>query len=411
MRAFSVLAMLAVAACAVDMQLENPYKDLFGSGGMSGKDSSKNDQDDGNNTVKVDVWDTVDSELGDLMDEVNALLKIVDEQGNSLMGTQMTFTMLMNEVADIRDSNLANSSSLASQNAIDAHQDKKIHKLDDKVEKYEDKVAQLTNDVDLLKKKVENLPPLDDLIERLGVVAGNNISLLSMAGLQESDLATTVGIVTDLTTTVTTLEEHNDAFEMAIDEANTKIGMTLSQTGLNSEALDNDSAPLGLTQKLETQTIVANYLEVNEAAIELTDGRITLPTSFTQCTGETLEFHLTLTDEAGLLFMDNTMESAENELTLVTLFADMDPVATSTTLDSSDMNDGGVSGYRHSLFYKTTNSGATKTYTIQVTAIGTNTDDDFAMIQPNNLQWGYIMWGEGYLLGENPLDSECSSGP
>ena len=141
MRAFSVLAMLAVAACAVDMQLENPYKDLFGSGGMSGKDSSKNDQDDGNNTVKVDVWDTVDSELGDLMDEVNALLKIVDEQGNSLMGTQMTFTMLMNEVADIRDSNLANSSSLASQNAIDAHQDKKLHKLDDKVEKYEVKVA------------------------------------------------------------------------------------------------------------------------------------------------------------------------------------------------------------------------------------------------------------------------------
>ena len=82
--------------------------------------------------------------------------------------------------------------------------------------------------MDLLKKKVENLPPLDDLIERLGVVAGNNISLLSMAGLQESDLATTVGIVTDLTTTVTTLEEHNDAFEAAIDEANMKIDMTLS---------------------------------------------------------------------------------------------------------------------------------------------------------------------------------------
>ena len=68
MRAFSVLAMLAVAACAVDMQLENPYKDLFGSGGMSGKDSSKSDQDDG--TVKVDVWDTVDSELMELMNEV-----------------------------------------------------------------------------------------------------------------------------------------------------------------------------------------------------------------------------------------------------------------------------------------------------------------------------------------------------
>ena len=70
MRAFSVLAMLAVAACAVDMQLENPYKDLFGSGGMQGKDSSKSDQDDGKNTVKVDVWDTVDSELMELMTEV-----------------------------------------------------------------------------------------------------------------------------------------------------------------------------------------------------------------------------------------------------------------------------------------------------------------------------------------------------
>lgn len=80
----------------------------------------------------------------------------------------------------------------------------------------------------LLKKKVQELPPLDDLIDRLGVVAGNNVTLMSMAGLQESDLVTTVGIVTDLTTTVTTLEEHNDAFEMAIDEANMKIDMTSS---------------------------------------------------------------------------------------------------------------------------------------------------------------------------------------
>lgn len=105
--------------------------------------------------------------------------------------------------------------------------------------------------------------------------------------------------------------------------------------------------------------------------------------------------------------MDSTMESAENELTLVTLFADMDPVAVSTTIDSSDMNDGGVSGYRHSLFYKTTNSGPTKTYTIKITAVGTAGMDDFAMIQPNNLQWGYIMWGAGYVLGEDPADSEC----
>ena len=78
----------------------------------------------------------------------------------------------------------------------------------------------------LLKKKVEELPALDDLIERLDTVAGNNITLMSMAGLQESAVATTVATAGTLSTTVTTLEEHNDAFEMAIDEANTKIGMT-----------------------------------------------------------------------------------------------------------------------------------------------------------------------------------------
>lgn len=80
----------------------------------------------------------------------------------------------------------------------------------------------------LLKKKVQELPSLDALIERLEVIADNNISLMSMAGLQESALVTTVGTVTTLNTTVDTLEEHNDAFEMAIDEANTKIGMSTS---------------------------------------------------------------------------------------------------------------------------------------------------------------------------------------
>lgn len=183
--------------------------------------------------------------------------------------------------------------------------------------------------------------------------------------------------------------------------------MTLSQVGLNADALDNEDVPLGLTQLLASQTIVANYLEVNEAAIELTDGEITLPTSFTQCTGETIEFHLALTDEAGLLLDDMSMESANNELTIVTLFADAIPVATSTTLDASDNNDGGISGYRHSLFYKTTNTEAMITYTIRITAVGTNADDDFAMIMPNNLQWGYIMWGDGYVLNEDPVDSVC----
>ena len=78
----------------------------------------------------------------------------------------------------------------------------------------------------LLKKKVQELPSLDALIERLEDIAETNVTLMSMAGLQESAVATTVGTVSTLNTTVDTLEEHNDAFEMAIDAANMKIGMS-----------------------------------------------------------------------------------------------------------------------------------------------------------------------------------------
>lgn len=49
----------------------------------------------------------------------------------------------------------------------------------------------------LLKKKVMNLPPLDDLITRLGAVADKNLTLMNMAGIQEDKLVTIVGTVSD----------------------------------------------------------------------------------------------------------------------------------------------------------------------------------------------------------------------
>ena len=230
-----------------------------------------------------------------------------------------------------------------------------------------------------------------------------------MAGIQAGNVATASSTASTLTSTISTLADHNDDFEAAIDAANTKIGTTTDLIGLNQSALDSDLEPLGLMQLAASQTIVANYLEVNDAPIELTDGEITLPTTFTQCNGETLEFHLALTDEAGLLFMDPMQESGENELTSITLFAGETAVATSTTLDGMGNNDAGVAGYRHSLFYKTTNvSGGTITYSIVITAVGSNTDDMFAMIQPKNLQWGYIMYGDGYVLDEAATTSLCS---
>lgn len=227
MRAFTVLAMMAVTACAVDMQAENPYKDLFGNKGvMADKDSSDTDKDDGGKTVAVDIWDTVDTELMDLMTEVQALMEIVDEQGNSLMGTQMTFTQLMNSVTGIRDTNISNSSSLASENARDEAQDKKIHKLDEKIEKFEDKVSDLINQMTLLKLRVENLPPLDDLNLKLATIAQANADLKVLADNQSDDLATINDTVNDLSGTLVTLQDHNDDFNAAVVDANTAISLS-----------------------------------------------------------------------------------------------------------------------------------------------------------------------------------------
>ena len=41
-------------------------------------------------------------------------MKIVDEQGSTLIGTRMTFATLMTDIADLRDGNLLNSANLAS---------------------------------------------------------------------------------------------------------------------------------------------------------------------------------------------------------------------------------------------------------------------------------------------------------
>lgn len=227
MRAFTVLAMMAVTACAVDMQAENPYKDLFGNKGvMADKDSSDTDKDDGGKTVEVDIWDTVDADLMDLMTEVQALMEIVDTQGNSLMGTQMTFTQLMNNVTGIRDTNTTNSSHLASENARDEAQDKKIHKLDEKIEKFEDKVSDLINQMTLLQLRVQNLPPLDDLNLKLATITQANADLKVLADNQSDALATINGTVNDLSGVNLTLMNHNVAFNDALVTANTAISLT-----------------------------------------------------------------------------------------------------------------------------------------------------------------------------------------
>ena len=85
----------------------------------------------------------------------------------------------------------------------------------------------------LLKKKVQELPSLDSLTDRLSTITANNISLMSMAGIQAGNVATASSTASTLTSTISTLADHNDDFEAAIDAANTKIGTTTDLIGLN----------------------------------------------------------------------------------------------------------------------------------------------------------------------------------
>lgn len=71
MKKFATLSMMAVAACALDMVVENPYLDIFV---PSVKDTlgtgHEKAQEYHEPHIKIDVWDTINTELMELMLEV-----------------------------------------------------------------------------------------------------------------------------------------------------------------------------------------------------------------------------------------------------------------------------------------------------------------------------------------------------
>ena len=79
MRTFATLALLAVAACAVDINAEASFHNHDTS---KSKDKDKTAETD--HTVEVNIWTMVDNELMELMDEVNALIASVALQTGSL---------------------------------------------------------------------------------------------------------------------------------------------------------------------------------------------------------------------------------------------------------------------------------------------------------------------------------------
>ena len=68
MKAFATFALLAVAACAVDIDAEVPS--------FFNPDASKNNTET-DHTVEVNVWTTIDNELMELMTEVSDLITSV----------------------------------------------------------------------------------------------------------------------------------------------------------------------------------------------------------------------------------------------------------------------------------------------------------------------------------------------
>ena len=94
MKSFVTFALLGVAACAVDMQAEQSYQKIFSAPSapaavFASDESEDHTHDDG--TVHVNVWETIDAELMELMNEVTALMASVTAQGSTLMETQMNF--------------------------------------------------------------------------------------------------------------------------------------------------------------------------------------------------------------------------------------------------------------------------------------------------------------------------------
>ena len=78
----------------------------------------------------------------------------------------------------------------------------------------------------ILKLRVDELPPLDDLNSRLQTVAEMNNMLEMMANTQSENIDDVNQTVSDLEMEIATLEMHNEDFVMAIEDANTKISTT-----------------------------------------------------------------------------------------------------------------------------------------------------------------------------------------
>ena len=386
MKSFASIALMACAAVAV--QTEDAYSSVFHKDPYAHKHHYP--------VVHVDVWETISADLDELMTEVTDLQASTTTQGETINQASLMFQELMGKITTLKSSNSANSISLAQQKAIDASQNAKLEQLVDDVTAIEHKVATLTNKTTILQRIVDDLPDFDSLLQRIIDINDKNTQLMMDAGTNMTDLTTITTAISTANGQVMNASSLITTAAGEIDTVNTKVTATtdvITQNGLDITALET---------LVDMQQIVADHFESNAAEIELNIPETPVAT-FCVPDGETVEFHLSLADEAGLQ-MDGMTLSTANTVERVNLVSDVNGiVAQSNQVDS-------VRGHQHSLFYKVTNAtGDNETFTVNVDAIvsqGAPTGTDtFAKINANNLQWGYRTYAAGYTLEAMPNDT------
>ena len=181
---------------------------------------------------------------------------------------------------------------------------------------------------------------------------------------------------------------------------------TVTQSNMDNATLIADNTDLlnnTLLPALQGQLVGKDYIEINRNRILLDQATSDPPIgAFNVCIGETVEFHLAMSDEPGLDMNDSSIFSTDNKVTGIQLLADGIEVAVSNVTDEV------VRGHQHSLFYKNTNdTGMPIAYTIVVNADIGDAASNPATIEIGNLQWGYRTYEDGYVLGTNPTANVC----
>ena len=105
----------------------------------------------------VNVWETINTELGELTDLIAALEAEVNEQMNNVNMSSASFDTFIMNVDTLKDTNQNNSTDLATQKAIDAAQDAKLEQLIDDITALEHKVSDLICAKELLRIRIEEM--------------------------------------------------------------------------------------------------------------------------------------------------------------------------------------------------------------------------------------------------------------